>query len=61
MITLIFVYTSCKTLNLLFIHTDVIKDLFIVRWSSEGSNARMKEEEAYMMFLDFLYNCEGNW
>lgn len=49
------------TLNLLFIHTDVIKDLFIVRWSSEGSNARMKEEEAYMMFLDFLYNCEGNW
>ena len=49
------------TLNLLFIHTDVIKDLFIVIWSSEGSNARMKEEEAYMMFLDFLYNCEGNW
>jgi hypothetical protein len=46
-------------LNLLIIHVDAIKELFNVRWSCEGSNCRKKEEEAYMMFLDYLYKCEG--
>ena len=41
------------------LHVDAIKDLFNVRWSCEGSNCRKKEEEAYMMFLDYLYKCEG--
>ena len=29
-----------------------------VRFSERGSNAREKEESAYMMFLDYLEECE---
>ena len=29
-----------------------------VRFSEEGSNACTKEESAYMMFLEYLYECE---
>ena len=29
-----------------------------VRYSKMGTNARAKEEQAYMFFIDFLEECE---
>ena len=41
-------------------YADKIKDLLIAKFSLDGSSSRQKEEATYMMFIDFLYNCEGN-
>ena len=30
-----------------------------VIYSERGSNSREKEENAYMMFIDYLEECEG--
>ena len=38
---------------------DIIRKIFkTVRFSEEGTNAREKEQNAYMMFLDYLDECE---
>ena len=37
---------------------DGIRKLFKVRFSEEGSNAKIKEQNAYMMFIDYLEDCE---
>lgn len=38
---------------------DYIRKLFKeVRFSEEDSNAREKEQNSYMMFLDYLEECE---
>ena len=37
----------------------LIKELFEVRYSEQGSRLRLKEEEAYMFLADFLDECEG--
>lgn len=42
-------------------YLDHIREMFeVVRYSSSGpgSNAHMRETNAYMMFLDYLYECE---
>lgn len=45
----------------LTIHVDDIKQLLAqVHYSEAGSSERVKEEATYMLFLDFLYDCEGN-
>ena len=39
--------------------TDTFRKLFVeVRFSEQGSNVREKEENSYMMFLDYLAECE---
>ena len=39
--------------------TDSVRSLFKqVKFSEEGSNARLKEQNSYMMFLDYLDDCE---
>ena len=48
---------------IMYIHvltiSDVFRKLFVdVRFSEQGSNAREKEESVYMMFLDYLKECE---
>ena len=43
----------------LSIPIDGIRKIFkTVRFSEEGSNAREKEQNSYMMFLDYLDECE---
>ena len=37
---------------------DIRKIFKTVRFSEEGSNAREREQNAYMMFLDYLDECE---
>lgn len=38
---------------------DVVRKVFgKVRFSEEGSNARIKEQSAYMMFIEYLEECE---
>ena len=38
---------------------DVVRKMFKkVQFSESGSNARVKEESAYMMFLEYLDECE---
>ena len=48
---------------IMYIHvlpiSDDFRKLFVdVRFSERGSNAREKEESVYMMFLDYLEECE---
>lgn len=39
---------------------ETIKKLFTkVDFSEAGSNERLKEEATYMLFMDFLRDCEG--
>ena len=39
---------------------ETIKKLFTkVDFSEAGSNERLKEEATYMLFMDFLQDCEG--
>ena len=39
--------------------TEIFRNLFkVVQYSDTGSNARQKEEQAYMYFTDFLEDCE---
>lgn len=41
---------------------DYVRQVFKnIRFSEKGTHARMKEQEAYMMFLQYLNGCEkGN-
>ena len=40
-------------------HIDSIRKLFTeVRFSEAGTNARTREEAAYMHFVDYLDDCE---
>ena len=39
--------------------TDYIRKIFkIIRFSEEGSNAYAREQNSYMMFLEYLDECE---
>ena len=38
---------------------DLMKSMFEVSFSAEGSN-RAKEEQAYIYFGDFMDKCEGD-
>ena len=41
---------------------DIVRRVFTkVRFSEDGSNARVKEESAYMMFLEYLDECEKRY
>ena len=41
-------------------YTDLLRKLFTdVSYSSRGSSARIKEETAFMHFVDYLDDCEG--
>lgn len=49
-------YHKCQ----LLCFTDMIKRLIGATYFSESvTNARTKEEATYMLFLDFLHECEG--
>ena len=37
---------------------DGVWKLFKVRFLEEGSNAKIKEQNAYMMFMHYLEDCE---
>lgn len=37
-----------------------MKELLLVKFSTKDSLKRPKEEAAYMFFVDFLDECEGN-
>ena len=37
---------------------DGVRKVFKVRFSENGSNAKIKEENAYMMFIEYLEECE---
>ena len=37
----------------------MFRNLFkVIKYSDHGSNARTKEEQTYMYFIDFLEECE---
>lgn len=36
-----------------------MKSLFKVKFSEKGSNVRVKEEQTYVFFVDFIDECEG--
>ena len=39
--------------------TDIVRKLFIdIKFSEKGSNARQREENTYMFFVDYLEACE---
>ena len=43
----------------LFTRADSIRNVFkIIQFSTKGSNDRPSEEAAYMMFIQFLEECE---
>lgn len=48
----------CIVRLLFSIYTDLIHTLFTEIWYSEaGTNARIKEEAAFMYFIDYLDDC----
>ena len=55
---LYFLAPNDNDIKLLFI-IDTIRKLFTeVRYSEAGTNARMREENVYMFFVDYLDDCE---
>lgn len=43
------------------LHADGIKNILEeVHYSPSGSSERVREEATYMLFLDLLYDCEGD-
>ena len=39
---------------------EIVKTLFTkIHFSEQGSNERNVEEATYMLFMDFLHDCEG--
>ncbi len=52
---------NCCLCNIIIILllTDCVRKIFkAIEFSEKGSNAREKEETTYMMFLDYLHECE---
>ena len=43
----------------IFSIVDAIRNLFDVQFSAEHDPIREKEEAAYVMFVNLLYDCEG--
>ena len=59
MLFLLCIYVKQITIVKLSLPIDGIHKIFkTVRFSEEGSNAREREQNAYMMFLDYLDECE---
>jgi hypothetical protein len=41
--------------------SDQLKNMFTVKYSPVGSSSHKREVDAFVMFMDYLYECEkGN-
>ena len=43
----------------IILNTERMKSVFKVKFSDKGSNIRAKEEQTYVLFVDFMDECEG--
>ena len=40
------------------VYTDDLREMFKVKYSPVGTNDNQRETSTYMIFLDYLYECE---
>ena len=45
----------------LSMYTGQLRDMLVPVFSEKGSNKRVKEEQAFIYFIDFLDECEGTY
>lgn len=52
-------YLSASSQGKSLLHQAILRKIFVdIRFSERGSNAREVEEKTYMLFLDYLEECE---